>query len=132
MRPRSTRLIKRIHAPLRSSPTEELGAALAVLVERLATSRVEDADGVAHVAITAGSLVEAGAPSRPLGESLVACLPPPDSPLHVASRASLGALPFLRSWNLEPLPGALGGGDGDKRDRGIGRRSDAPGDACFR
>jgi hypothetical protein len=37
---------------------------------------VEDADGVAHVAITAGSLVEAGAPPRPLGESMVACLPP--------------------------------------------------------
>jgi hypothetical protein len=54
---------------------EQLTAALAVLVARLDRSRVEDADGVAQVAISAGALVERGAPPPPLGEVLLRKLP---------------------------------------------------------
>lgn len=50
-------------------------AALDILVERLRASRLEDADGVAHVAISAGTLVERGAPPRPLAEVLLGVLP---------------------------------------------------------
>ncbi|MDH5493112.1 MAG: hypothetical protein OEY14_14250, partial [Myxococcales bacterium] len=46
-----------------------------LLVSRLARSRVQDADGVAMVALTAGSLVEHGAPAEALGEVLLAQLP---------------------------------------------------------
>jgi hypothetical protein len=49
--------------------------ALGVLLDRLRTARLEDADGVAHVAISAGTLVEYGAPARPLAEVLLAKLP---------------------------------------------------------
>jgi hypothetical protein len=53
----------------------ERAAALEVLCGRIARSRVEHADGVAHVAISAGTLVEHGAPARPLGEVLLARIP---------------------------------------------------------
>lgn len=57
-----------------AAPAERV-AALDVLVERLSRARVEDADGVAHVALSAGTLVESGAPPRVLGEVLLARLP---------------------------------------------------------
>jgi hypothetical protein len=52
-----------------------LDAALDVLLDRLIHSRPEDCDGVAHVAITAGSLVEGGASARRLAEVLLAKVP---------------------------------------------------------
>ena len=51
-------------------------AALEILVARLARANIDDADGVAHVAISAGTLVESGASARTLGEVLLAKLPP--------------------------------------------------------
>jgi hypothetical protein len=54
---------------------EQLAEALAVLVARLARARIEDADGVAHVAISAGTLVEKGAPAQPLSDVLLGHLP---------------------------------------------------------
>jgi len=53
----------------------ERAAALEILVARLARARVDDADGVAHVAISAGTLVESGASPRMLGEVLLAKVP---------------------------------------------------------
>jgi len=65
-----------LHAYLpRVAGTAERDAALGVLVDRLARWRPEHADGTAHVAMSAGVLVEAGAPPRPLGEALLAVLP---------------------------------------------------------
>jgi hypothetical protein len=58
-----------------SASAADRAAALEILVGRIARSKVEDADGVAHAAISAGTLVEAGAPARPLGEVLLAKLP---------------------------------------------------------
>jgi hypothetical protein len=49
----------------------ERAAAFAILLARLRAARVEDADGVAHVAISAGTLVEYGAPARPLAEVML-------------------------------------------------------------
>lgn len=49
--------------------------ALAILGARLARARLEDADGVAHLAITGGALVESGASPRAFGEALLAVLP---------------------------------------------------------
>lgn len=56
-------------AARRASPAE-LAAALDHLVDRLERARPDDADGVAHVAISGGTLVERGAPPRRLGEVL--------------------------------------------------------------
>jgi hypothetical protein len=53
----------------------ERAAALEILVVRLAGAQIDDADGVAHVAISAGTLVESGASPRMLGEVLLAKLP---------------------------------------------------------
>jgi hypothetical protein len=58
-----------------TAASSDKAAALEVLVARLARSRVDDADGVAHVALSAGTLVESGAPPRPLGEVLLARIP---------------------------------------------------------
>ncbi len=58
-----------------AATSEERREALAVITERLARARVEDADGVAHVAISGGSLVEAGAPPGPLAAVLLERLP---------------------------------------------------------
>jgi len=58
----------------RASPAQR-AAAFEVLLARLRAARVEDADGVAHVAISAGTLVESGAPARPLAEVMLTKLP---------------------------------------------------------
>lgn len=49
--------------------------ALEVLVQRLRRARLDDADGVAHAAISAGTLVEYGAPPEPLADVLLSKLP---------------------------------------------------------
>src|SRR6187551_2719916 len=59
----------------RTAPPAELAEALDALVERLEASEPEDNDGVAHVAITAGTLVEYGQPPERLGEALLVKLP---------------------------------------------------------
>jgi hypothetical protein len=66
---------RRLSAGLGQAHPEQLAAALGVLVERLERSRVEDADGVAQVALSAGAFVERGAPPRPLGEVLLRRVP---------------------------------------------------------
>lgn len=53
-----------------------LDDALEVLVERLARARVDDCDGVAHLALSAGALAERGASARRLGTALVPHLVP--------------------------------------------------------
>jgi len=50
-------------------------AAFEILLARLRAARVEDADGVAYVAIGAGTLVESGAPASPLAEVMLEKLP---------------------------------------------------------
>ncbi|HTE49491.1 MAG TPA: hypothetical protein VK698_01375 [Kofleriaceae bacterium] len=60
----------------RRASAEQLAAALDLLVDRLARARLDDADGVAHVAMSGGTLVERGAPPRRLGEVLLAKIPP--------------------------------------------------------
>lgn len=77
--------VRRMHELGRAASSDELAAALDVLVERIDRSRVEDADGVAHAAISAGTLVEYGAAPRPLGEVLLRKLP------HVLSAARVFA-----------------------------------------
>jgi hypothetical protein len=57
-----------------ATPSEILDA-LDLLVDRLARATVDDADGVAHVAISAGTLVERGGPARRLGETLLGLAP---------------------------------------------------------
>jgi len=68
---------------VRSASTEDLDAALALIVERLRQYDVEDADGTAHVAITGGTIVENGAAPEPLAEVLLEKLP---SVLNAARR----------------------------------------------
>jgi hypothetical protein len=63
-----------IHAMLaanKRASQAERAAAFAILLARLRAARVEDADGVAHVAISAATLVEFGAPARPLAEVML-------------------------------------------------------------
>src|SRR5688572_14885217 len=59
----------------RQASMEELSAALDLLIQRLVAARLDDADGVAHVAAGSGKLVECGAPPRPLGELLLGRIP---------------------------------------------------------
>ncbi|WP_280437837.1 hypothetical protein [Nocardia carnea] len=54
----------------------DMDEAFTVLLGRLSRSRVEDGDGVAHVAITAGALVEAGASAHMLVDALLPKLVP--------------------------------------------------------
>jgi hypothetical protein len=73
----------------------DMEEAFAVLLDRLSRSRVDDGDGVAHVVITLGALVEAGASARRLGGVLLPKLVPV---LHAARRYAdrcLGQLPPL-------------------------------------
>lgn len=77
----------------------DMDGAFTVLLERLSRSRVDDGDGVAHVAITAGALVEAGASARRLATVLLPKLAPV---LHAARRYAdwcLGQLPPLADDN---------------------------------
>ena len=62
-------------AALHRASSAERSAALEVLVERIERARVEDADGVGYVALSAGTLVEHGAPARRLAQVLLAKLP---------------------------------------------------------
>jgi len=58
-----------------STPVER-DEALGLLAARLRSSTVEAADGVAYVAITGGTLVEAGAHARAFAQALLERLPP--------------------------------------------------------
>lgn len=73
-----------------------LDEALDVLLDRLTRSTPADADGVAHAAISAGSLVEAGASAHRLGVTLLDKLP---GVLHAARRYADRCLA-----DLPPLP----------------------------
>ncbi|NKY55598.1 hypothetical protein [Nocardia flavorosea] len=71
----------------------DMDEAFTILLDRLSRSCVDDGDGVAYVAITAGALVEAGASARRLGDVLLPKLVPV---LHAARRYAdwcLGQLP---------------------------------------
>jgi hypothetical protein len=59
-----------ILATLEDASPPEIGSAFQVLIERLKKASLQDADGVAHVAITAGTLVEHGADPAALASSL--------------------------------------------------------------
>jgi hypothetical protein len=75
--------------------------AFTVLLDRLSRSCVDDGDGVAHVAITAGALVEAGASARRLADVLLPKLVPV---LHAARRYAdrcLDQLPPPLAGNAE-------------------------------
>lgn len=65
--------VRRLHAAPPDDP--QLGDAFAVLLDRLRDARPQDSDGVAHVAISAGTLVERGAPAALLAEALLPLLP---------------------------------------------------------
>jgi hypothetical protein len=67
--------VTRIHALSSAAPPAALDAALEVLVARLRAGRLEDGDGLPHVAITGGALVERGASPGPLGRALLEKLP---------------------------------------------------------
>lgn len=69
-------LVRQILTVRSDASVDELDASLSVLAERVAASRPDDGDGVAHVAITGGSLIEAGAPPHALAEALLHKLPP--------------------------------------------------------
>ncbi|HEX5058075.1 MAG TPA: hypothetical protein VFV99_01890, partial [Kofleriaceae bacterium] len=69
--------------------------ALAVLVERLRRARLDDADGVAHAAISAGTLVEYGAPAEPLANVLLDKLPAVLAAARRYADACLADLPPL-------------------------------------
>ncbi|OAA58791.1 hypothetical protein ISF_06574 [Cordyceps fumosorosea ARSEF 2679] len=59
-----------VHTGMSSASPSSLAAALQILVDRVAAARVDDADGVAFAALTAGALVETGAPAEPLAAVL--------------------------------------------------------------
>ncbi|MGA6208003.1 hypothetical protein ACPESR_24950 [Nocardia testacea] len=61
----------------------DMDEAFTILLDRLSRSRVDDGDGIGHVVITAGALVEAGASAHSLGEVLLPKLVPV---LHAARR----------------------------------------------
>lgn len=67
--------IDAIHQLGKGAPTEQLDRALSVLVDRLRQFSVDDGDDTAHVAITAGTLVEFGASAEPLAEILLEKVP---------------------------------------------------------
>jgi len=95
-----------------------LDAALAILVDRLARGRVDDADGAAFAAISGGSLVERGADPAPLAEVLLARLP---GVLAAARRFADGCLAQLGDDILADGSVDRGGGEGgfDVDDRRI-------------
>jgi hypothetical protein len=59
---------------IRAEPAQT-NAALDILTARLDASRLEDADGVAHVALAAGVLVERGGEPRAIGTTLLEFMP---------------------------------------------------------
>ncbi|ATY67301.1 hypothetical protein A9K55_000093 [Cordyceps militaris] len=64
-----------LHGGMATARPDELAAALQILVDRLAAAHVDDADGVAFAALTAGALVETGSPVAPLAQVLLAKVP---------------------------------------------------------
>lgn len=72
---RLDRAVKEMLRVSQESTLPQLDSALDVFVERLARSKVEDADGVAHVALSGGTLVERGARPEPLALVLQQKLP---------------------------------------------------------
>jgi hypothetical protein len=98
--------ITRLRAELPAAGPVELGTALGVLAARLARWDPADADGTAHVAMSAGVLVEAGAPPGVLAPVLLDALP------HVLRRARR----FADRCLAEPRAGAAAGEapDGDE------------------
>jgi hypothetical protein len=97
-------------AEVAAAPVSERVAALDVLVERLRSAHVEDADGVAHVAISGGTLVENGAPPRPLIEALLPALP------DVLRAARRYADRCLASLPAETESDGTGDAEGDAED----------------
>lgn len=64
-----------LHGLMVSATAPELAAALRILTDRIASARVDDADGAAFAALSAGALVENGAPAEPLARILLAKVP---------------------------------------------------------
>lgn len=92
---RVNRTCQELAGASRRADAADLAVALDRLVDRLERARPEDADGVAHVAVGGGTLVERGAPPRRLGEILLARLPAVlDAARRFADRclASLGPI----------------------------------------
>lgn len=89
---RVDRLCRQLVRESRSAARDSLSAALDLLLERLARARLEDADGVAHVAMSSGTLVERGAPPRRLGELLLDRLPDVLAAARRCADACLAAL----------------------------------------
>jgi hypothetical protein len=77
-----------------------LASALEILIERIERGGLDDADGVAHVAISGGTLVERGAPPRRLGEVLLARMP---AVLAAARRYADGCLAELAPADEEDV-----------------------------
>lgn len=67
--------VQTILGEVEDASTDELDAALACLVDRIRAHEVADGDGTAHVAITAGTLVENGADAAPLARVLLEKIP---------------------------------------------------------
>ena len=85
----------------RGAPAVELAQALDVLLDRLQSSQPEDGDGVAHVAMTAGTLVEYGQPPERLGEVLFAKLPAVLSGARRCADRCLAEVPSFESEEEE-------------------------------
>ncbi|MFC1609665.1 hypothetical protein ACFL6C_01780 [Myxococcota bacterium] len=85
-------LLDRMLPASHTASADERAAALEVLVERLRRAHVDDADGVAHVALACGTLVEHGASAGILGEVLLSSMPG----VLVAARR-------YADWCVEPL-----------------------------
>jgi len=83
----------------RTAPPSELAEALDALVARLESSQPEDHDGIAHVAITAGTLVEYGQAPERLGEALFAKLPDVLRGARRCADRCLAQFPNLRGFH---------------------------------
>lgn len=127
--------VEALHRAGKGAPPEVLDAALARIVARVRRSRIEDADGVAHAAITGGALVEWGAAPRPLGEVLLAKLP---DVLRMSRRFADACVGSLRSlddpWAGVERDGVVAAVDGLPITRDVFRRAlarDRPGGAAL-
>lgn len=99
-----------IHTAWSDASLDEREAAMECLVARLSRARLEDADGVAHLAITGGALVESGAPARAFGEALLAVLPSVlEGARRFASRCLAGVEPGDESVSEEDTVGFVDG-----------------------
>ncbi|HUS30507.1 MAG TPA: hypothetical protein VMZ53_18485 [Kofleriaceae bacterium] len=96
--------VHRMLAAVKRASQAALDAALATIVERLRISQLSDADGVAQVAISGGTLVEYGAAPRPLAEVMLSKLPAVlDAARHYADTC-LADLPALDEDDEEEEP----------------------------